>query len=60
MEATTELLMTKADLVEKLRISLPTINRLIRSGRLPSVNIGRSVRFRREDVEQFIDGLNKK
>ena len=39
-----------------LRCSRKTIYRLISSGRLGAVRWGRSYRFRREDVQEFVRG----
>jgi excisionase family DNA binding protein len=47
-------LLTIKDVVRKLRYSEKTIRRLIRSGRLRAVKIGRCYRFRREDVTEFV------
>jgi excisionase family DNA binding protein len=49
-----EVLLTKQDLVDRLRVSLPTINRLIVKGQLRPVRIGRILRFRLEEVERFL------
>jgi excisionase family DNA binding protein len=39
-----------------LRCSRKTVYRLISSGRLGAVRWGRSYRFRREDVQEFVRG----
>jgi hypothetical protein len=50
-------LLTKRDVMERLRISLQTCDRLRKRGHLPWLNIGSGrkplVRFRRSDVETF-------
>ncbi len=50
-------LLTAEMVSERLSICLSQIYRLARSGALAAVKIGRSVRFREEDVDRFI--LNK-
>ena len=37
-----------------LSISLPTLFRLTRGGELPHLRIGRSIRYRLEDLEAFL------
>ena len=39
---------------EKFKVGLKTVYRLVASGRLPSVKMGRSVRIRKSDVEAYI------
>jgi excisionase family DNA binding protein len=38
-----------------LAISLPTLYRITKAGELAHVRIGRSVRYRLEDLEQFLN-----
>ncbi len=60
-------LLTIKDLVEYLNYSEKTIYKIVNSGELPSIKIGKEYRFRKEDVEnwlatknvQKIDGLEK-
>jgi excisionase family DNA binding protein len=47
-------LFTKPEGKDYLRLSEPTVNRLIRAGRLPVVRIGRRVLFRQEDLDAFV------
>ncbi len=42
-------------LAEALDISVPWAKKLIYSGRVPSLKIGKARRVRREDVERFIE-----
>ena len=44
-------LLTAQDVCERLRIGPTTLWKLRRAGRLPSVGIGRAVRFRPSDVD---------
>jgi len=38
-----------------MRVSKMTVYRLIRSGKIPAVRIGRAFRVRDEDVEKYLD-----
>ena len=49
-------LLTPQEVAALLRVSLPTVYRLARERALPCVGIGRSVRFRGEDVERYVAG----
>jgi len=49
-------LLTPAEVAEILRISLRSVRRLIKDGKLPIVRIGRLVRIRPEALARFIDG----
>lgn len=51
----TEQLWTAAEVAERLRVSTMTIYRLIRSGELPAVRIGRNYRVRQEDLEAYLE-----
>jgi excisionase family DNA binding protein len=46
---------TTQELAEKLRVAKITIYRMADRGELPPYNIGRVRRFRREDVEAFLE-----
>ena len=48
-------LITKAEAMEYLRISLATIDRLIKSRDLPHIKVGKKVLFRIRDLEAFVD-----
>lgn len=45
---------TKKDLIENYNISLSKIDKDIKSKKLSYVKIGRAVRFRRIDIENYI------
>jgi excisionase family DNA binding protein len=45
---------TRQQVCERLQISLPTLERLIRRGELPIVKIGRRVLIRRRTLEAFL------
>ena len=48
-------LMTTGEVLDCLNVTPRTIYRLIRSGELPAVRIGRQWRFRRPDLDAWID-----
>jgi excisionase family DNA binding protein len=48
-------LLTVAEVAEMLRVSTMTVYRLIRSGEIPAVRIGRSYRIREPDLESYIE-----
>jgi excisionase family DNA binding protein len=50
------LFLTTDELLSYLRVNAHTVYRLIRSGDLPAVRVGRQWRFRRQDVEAWLDG----
>ena len=45
---------TAKELAELLRVTQTTIYRMARRGELPYYTIGRSMRFRKSDVEEFL------
>ncbi len=45
---------TVAEVAGQLRVSNMTVYRLVQSGQLPAVRIGRSYRIREEDVDRFL------
>jgi excisionase family DNA binding protein len=47
-------LLTVAEVAGQLRVSTMTVYRLIRSGELAALRIGRSYRLRPGDVDQFL------
>lgn len=42
---------SKIEVAEYLRVSEMTVNRMMKDGRLPYIKIGKTVRFREEDLE---------
>lgn len=57
VDPTRELLTVK-DVAVKLTISVTTVWRLIRKGDLPApIHIGGQARWKRKDIDAFIDGL---
>ncbi len=55
-EPESECLLTRAEAAEKLRISLPTLDRLLRSGELSMRRIRRAVRIPASAVEAILNG----
>lgn len=47
--------LTTAEAAEELQLSARTINRLIASGKLPAVRIGRTVRIERTALTALVD-----
>jgi len=56
----TKILLTGADVALRLQICLSLAYRLMRTGELPSVRFGRTVRVREQDLEEFIQRNLKK
>ena len=51
----TDTLLTAAEVADQLRVSTMTIYRLIRSGELAAVRVGRNYRVRQRDLETYLD-----
>jgi len=49
-----EPLLTKKDVCRILRLCVRTVDYMRKTGKLPSITIGRAIRFKREDVEGLI------
>jgi len=47
--------LTTEEVLAYLNVAPRTIYRLIRTGELPAIRIGRQWRFRRSDLEAFVD-----
>ena len=47
---------TVAEVADLLRVSNMTVYRLVQSGELPAVRVGRSYRIREEDMDRFVAG----
>lgn len=48
-------IMTPEEVAKFLQLATSTVYQLAREGKLPAFKIGASVRFRRTDIEAFID-----
>ncbi len=49
-------ILTVGEVAAVLRVSNMTVYRLINSGHLPALRIGRSFRLREEDVDRYLTG----
>ncbi|MFP4636418.1 MAG: helix-turn-helix domain-containing protein [Nitriliruptoraceae bacterium] len=47
-------LMTVAEVAEALRVSNMTVYRLIKSGELPALRVGKNYRIRESDLEAYL------
>lgn len=52
-------LLTPEETAERLRISQTTVNKLCRTGALPSFRVGGLWRVREDDLEALIAGIEK-
>lgn len=50
------MLMTCAEVCEKLRISRSTLDLIVKKGQLPCYKVGCQCRFKPEDVDTYLDG----
>ncbi len=50
-----ESLMTKKDVCNYLKCSIGKIDGLIKSGKISYLKLGRNVKFRKKDIETFLD-----
>lgn len=48
-------MLTAEEVAEILRVSTMTVYRLIRSGELPAVRVGRSYRVREADLDEYLE-----
>jgi excisionase family DNA binding protein len=52
---TDESFMTTEEVLEYLQVNLRTVYRLIKAGRIPAVRVGRQWRFRKQDLDAWLD-----
>lgn len=50
-----ESFLTTEELLEYLQVNLRTVYRLIKAGRIPAVRVGRQWRFRKSDIDAWLD-----
>jgi excisionase family DNA binding protein len=50
-----EVFLTTEEVLEYLQVNLRTIYRLIKAGRIPAVRVGRQWRFRKRDIDAWLD-----
>ena len=49
-------LLTATEVADLMRVSRMTVYRLIKTGEMPSLRVGRGYRFREEDVQEYLRG----
>ena len=54
--ATTEQLLRPTEVASALAVSRETVINLVERGDIPTVRVGRQIRFRRSDIEAFMRG----
>lgn len=47
--------LTASEAAERMRVSKMTVYRLIKSGKLPAVQIGKAYRVREDELERYLD-----
>ena len=52
----TDTFLTTEEVLDYLQINLRTVYRLIKAGKLPAVRVGRQWRFKRDDLDAWLDG----
>src|SRR5687767_8240743 len=50
-----ETFLTTEEVLEYLQINLRTVYRLIKAGKIPAVRVGRQWRFRKRDIDAWLD-----
>ena len=51
-----EVFLTTEEVLEYLQVNLRTVYRLIKAGKIPAVRVGRQWRFRKRDIDAWLDG----
>lgn len=54
-----ETFLTTDEVLEYLQVNLRTVYRLIKAGRIPAVRVGRQWRFRKSDLDAWLDGQRR-
>ena len=52
---TDEVFLTTEEVLEYLQVNLRTVYRLIKAGKIPAVRVGRQWRFRKRDIDTWLD-----
>src|SRR3954462_13742611 len=47
--------LTTEDVLDYLQVNLRTVYRLIKAGKIPAVRVGRQWRFRKRDIDAWLD-----
>lgn len=50
-----DIFLTTAEVIDYLNVNLRTVYRLLKAGRLPAVRVGRQWRFRKADVDRWLE-----
>src|SRR6266545_6659406 len=50
-----ETFLTTEEVLEYLQVNLRTVYRLIKAGKIPAVRVGRQWRFRKRDIDGWLD-----
>jgi excisionase family DNA binding protein len=50
-----ESFLTTEEVLEYLQVNLRTVYRLIKAGRIPAVRVGRQWRFRKRDIDAWLE-----
>ena len=50
-----ETFLTTEEVLEYLQVNLRTVYRLIKAGKIPAVRLGRQWRFRKRDIDAWLD-----
>ena len=50
-----ESFLTTEEVLEYLQVNLRTVYRLIKAGKIPAVRVGRQWRFRKRDIDAWLD-----
>jgi len=54
-----EKLMTLEEVAEYLRLSIHTVYKMAQKGKIPALKAGKKWRFRKEDIDQWLEVSNK-
>src|SRR5919198_5844978 len=52
---TDEVFLTTEEVLEYLQVNLRTVYRLIKAGKIPAVRVGRQWRFRKRDIDAWLE-----
>jgi excisionase family DNA binding protein len=55
LHPTDEVFLTTEEVLEYLQVNLRTVYRLIKAGKIPAVRVGRQWRFRKRDIDGWLD-----
>ncbi len=57
IESKQEQLMTKQEVADYLQVSIRTVERLIKAGKLTAYKIQTNIRFKKADVEDYLESI---